>query len=189
MFQASSHGASIASGDSFSFDNVVTFLLSLVAVFAPLQKMMFALLFLVSTDFITGIWAAYHTRENLTSRRLARTVVKTFVYLTTVCVVHIANKYLLSAGDFALPLDNLILSFIALTELKSIFENLHKVQKQPFLQFLIDKIASDSSQIAERLEHSTSVVTDDEPDSPKSVGLKKKSNQKERPRGTSKRPK
>ncbi len=189
MFQASHHGASVGSGDSFSLDNVVTLLCSLVAVFAPLQKMMFALLFLVCTDFVTGIWAVYHTKQQLSSRRLARTIVKTFVYLTTVCVVHVANKFLLSAGDFSLPLDSLIVSFIALTELKSIFENLHKVQKQPFLQFLIDRIASDSSEVAERLDSAASVLKAPEVDEVETATVKKAVKKKEKRRGTSNRPK
>lgn len=170
-------------------DNVVTLALSLLAVFAPLQKMMFALLFLVSADFVTGIWAAYHAKQQLTSRRLARTIVKTFVYLTTVCVVHIANKYLLSAGDFSLPLDSLIISFIALTELKSIFENLHKVQKQPFLQFLIDRIASDSSQVAEQLDNAASVVKGSKVDEAETASVRKAVKKKEKQRGTSHRQK
>lgn len=187
MFQASHHNASVTTGESFSLDNVVTLGMSLLAVFAPLQKMMFALLFLVTADFLTGIWAAYQTRTPVTSRRLARTIVKTFVYLTTVCVVHIANKFLLSAGDFALPLDSLIISFIALTELKSIFENLHKVQKQPFLQFLIDRIASDSSQVADRLDAATSVVRTKEGEGSAPVVAKKTGKKKEKKRGPSNR--
>jgi phage-related holin len=189
MFQAPPHSTSVTTGDSFSLDSIVTFALSLLAVFAPLQKMMVALLFLVSADFLTGIWAAYHTKSPISSRRLARTIVKTFVYLTTVCVVHVANKFLLSAGDFSLPLDSLIISFIALTELKSIFENLHKVQKQPFLQFLIDRIASDSSQVADRLDAATSVVRTIDTEESKPTENKKAGKKKEKKRGPSNRQK
>ena len=133
-------------------DHVPAFLLSVLAVFAPLKVIMCALMFLVATDLFTGLLATHLTKAKFTSRKLARTVVKTFVYLTTIIVVHVANKYLLSAGDFVLPLDSLIVSFISLTELKSILENLQKIQKQPFLQFIIDKIASDSSKIEAKLE-------------------------------------
>lgn len=150
-----------------------TLALSIVAVFAPLKSVMLALLFLVGTDLVTGVWAAIVTNQTLTSRRLARTVVKTFVYLTTICVVHVANKYLLSAGEFSLPLDTLIVSFIALTELKSILENLQKIQKQPLLQFIIDRIASDSSRAITQLEQESS----------------KAEKSKERKGGTSKRQK
>ena len=138
-------------GSSVS-DSLGTLLLAAIAVFAPLKSVMLALLFLVGSDLVTGLWAAIATKAELTSRRLARTVVKTFVYLTTICVVHVANKYLLSAGEFSLPLDTLIVSFIALTELKSILENLQKIQKQPLLQFLIDRIASDSSKAVQQLQ-------------------------------------
>lgn len=136
-------------------DHIITLVLSAFAVFAPLKSAMCALLFLVSVDVITGLWAAIKTKTPITSRRFSRTIVKTFVYLTTICVVHVANKFLLSAGEFTLPLDTLIVSFIALTELKSVLENLQKIQKQPFLQFLIDRLASDSSQTLGQLSPTT----------------------------------
>lgn len=151
MLQATT-SALLNSKASTLADTLTTLALSVVAVFAPLKTVMLALLFLVGSDVVTGIWAAVVTNQPLTSRRLARTVVKTFVYLTTICVVHVANKFLLSAGDFSLPLDTLIVSFIALTELKSILENLQKIQKQPLLQFLIDRLASDSSRAIQQIE-------------------------------------
>lgn len=141
----------LKSKSQIMLDHFSTLGLAILAIFAPLQSVMLALLFLVVSDFITGIWASIVTSTPLTSRKLARTIVKTLVYLTTICVVHVANKYLLSAGDFALPLDTLIVSFIALTEVKSIFENLHKIEKQPFLQFIIDRLASEKSEISEQL--------------------------------------
>lgn len=164
----------IVSGKALSLPETWnTLLLSIIAVFAPLKSVMFALLFLISSDLVTGLWAAIATKQVLTSRRLARTVVKTFVYLTTICVVHVANKYLLSAGEFSLPLDTLIVSFIALTELKSILENLQKIQRQPLLQFLIDRLASDSSRAINQLDKESS----------------KAQKSKERKGGTSKRQK
>jgi phage-related holin len=128
-------------------EHLQTLVVAILAVFAPLKTIMLALLFLIVSDLATGLWASIVTHAPLTSRRLARTVVKTLVYLTTICVVHIANRYLLSAGSFALPLDTLIVSFIALTEVKSILENLQKIQNQPFLQYIIDRLASDKSEI------------------------------------------
>lgn len=123
---------------------------------------------------------------------MARTIVKTLVYLTTICVVHIANKYLLSAGDFALPLDTLIVAFIALTEVKSILENLHKIQKQPLLQFLIDRLASDSSLALEQIkskEGQQEPKPEPEPEEEPCVEPKKKRKKKEKKGGTSKRQK
>lgn len=154
----SDSAADVAQRWSHLSDHAINLILSIVAVFAPLKTVMLALLFLVSTDLVTGLYAAVVTKATFTSRRLARTIVKTFVYLTTICVVHVANKYLLSAGDFTLPLDTLIVSFIALTELKSILENLQKIQKQPLLQFIIDRIASDSSQALDRIQPNKKVT-------------------------------
>lgn len=165
--------ASITSKLANASQQFSSILLSALAVFAPLQSVLYALLFLVCTDFVTGMYASLVTKTPITSRRLARTIVKTFVYLITICVVFITNKYLLSAGDFTLPLDTLIVAFISLTELKSILENLQKIQKQPILQFVIDRIASDSSRVVEQLER------------PEPKAVKKK----EKKRGTSNRQK
>lgn len=132
--------------------HVVTLIMASLAVFTPLKSMLLALLFLVVIDTITGLAAAVVTKRPLTSRKLSRTIAKTLVYMTTVCVVFVANKYLLSSGEFSLPLDTLIASFIGLTELKSILENLHKIQKQPLLQFLIDKLAADTSSVVDQID-------------------------------------
>lgn len=135
--------------------HIITFIMASFAVFTPLKSMILALLFLVIVDTITGIAAAIITKKPLTSRKLSRTIAKTLVYITTVCVVFVANKFLLSSGDFSLPLDTLIASFIGLTELKSILENLHKIQKQPLLQYLIDKLASDTSSVINQIDPDT----------------------------------
>lgn len=138
-------------GTSALKDSLLTLLLSALAVFAPVKEMCFAILFLVAVDTLTGLWAVAVTKSQFTSRKLSRTIVKVLVYITTICVTYIANKFLLSTGTFSLPLETLIGSFIALTEVKSILENLQKIQKQPLLQFVIDKISSDTTDITNQL--------------------------------------
>lgn len=174
-------------------DHLSTLALAAVAVFAPLQSTLVALLFLVIMDTITGLWAAFVTNTPISSRKLSRTIVKTLVYLLTVCIVHVANKYLLAAGPFLVPLDSLITSFIALTELKSILENLQKIQRQPLLQFIIDRVASDASsalkQLSEKEEESTAKqVHNPEVELPPSPAKKKPKKEKKK-NGSSSRPK
>ncbi len=98
----------------------------LLAFLSPLQPILYSVLFLILVDAITGIIAARHQKETITSSKLSRTISKIMVYLVTIIVVDITNKYLLFGPD-AIPLEGLVTGYIALTELKSIIENLDKM--------------------------------------------------------------
>lgn len=115
----------------------------LVGFFAPLQEMLFSLLFLVLVDLITGVIAAYKKKQKITSSKLSRTIAKILVYLTTVTVVHVANDFILFGADF-IPLETFVVGFIAITEVKSIFENLNRISKHKFLTDLIRKLSNDA---------------------------------------------
>jgi phage-related holin len=141
---------------TFWFDQLSKMILAILAVFAPVAQMINSLAFLVMVDAVTGVVAAHKQKEKITARKLSRTVIKFLVYVTTICVVHVANQYMLTVGNFVLPLESLVISFIALTELKSIFENMQRIQKQPILAALIDKISSSKSGIASTLDEGTS---------------------------------
>lgn len=166
-------------------NHLSTLALAALAVFAPLQSTLVALLFLVIMDTITGLWAAIVTKTPISSRKLSRTIVKTLIYLLTVCIVHVANTYLLLAGPFLVPLDSLITSFIALTELKSILENFQKIQRQPLLQFIIDRLSADASnalkQIAENDKNEPEKAVDNpEAEVPPSPDKKKPKKEKKK---------
>jgi len=114
----------------------------LLGIFAPLHQILISLLFLVLLDFITGILAAIKKKQKITSSRLSRTISKLLVYCTTVGAVHITNSMLLFGENF-LPLESFVVGFIAVTELKSIFENLNRISRQPFLSDLIGKLSNE----------------------------------------------
>ena len=86
-------------------------------------KALGAVLILVMFDFITGISAAKLSGEEIKSAKVLRSAVKTFVYLLLISGSHmfeIATQYILFADD-------MILAFLAVTELISLIENAGKM--------------------------------------------------------------
>lgn len=122
-----------------------------LAFVAPIQNMLLSMLFLIVVDFITGLWAAIKEHKPITSSKLSRSVSKTLVYFTTVVVVHVTHKYMLDGVEF-LPIDSFAIGFIALTELKSIFENLNRISKQKLLSAIIYKLSNEGRKTGEDLD-------------------------------------
>ena len=102
---------------------------------APVRQAILAVYFLIALDLITGVWAAIKRKEPVTSSGLSRTIGKILIYSTTIIVAFIVHQYLLVG--FELPIEALVSGFIAITETKSIFENLDKISKNKVLKDLI----------------------------------------------------
>lgn len=122
--------------ENFSFSGLFKSLLLLVAAFlAPIATVIFAVLFLIFVDLITGILASLKEKQQITSSAMSRTIAKTFVYCTTIIVTYVVHKYLLVGFDF--PVESIVSGFIALTEMKSILENMDRISNQSVLKDLI----------------------------------------------------
>lgn len=86
-------------------------------------KALGAVLVLVMFDFVTGISAAKISGEEIKSAKVLRSAVKTFIYLLLISGAHmfeLASQYILFADD-------MILAFLAVTELISLIENAGKM--------------------------------------------------------------
>lgn len=122
--------------DGFSLSGLLkSGLLLLAAFLAPIATVIFAVIFLIFVDFITGILASIKEKQNITSSAMSRTIAKTFVYCTTIIVTYVVHKYLLVGFDF--PVESIVSGFIALTEMKSILENLNRISNHSVLKDLI----------------------------------------------------
>lgn len=113
--------------------------LLVLAFFSPLKGVILTLILLICLDLITGLIAALKNKTKVTSAKLSRTVTKTLVYLFTIMLVQICAEYVILIDN--IPITNMVASFIILTELQSVLENLNKLSKQSFLTVLIDKIS------------------------------------------------
>lgn len=122
--------------DNFSLMGLVKSCMLLVAAFlAPIATVIFAVLFLIFVDMVTGILASFKEKQRITSSAMSRTIAKTFVYCTTIIVTYVVHKYLLVGFDF--PVESIVSGFIALTEMKSILENMDRISNHSVLKDLI----------------------------------------------------
>jgi phage-related holin len=122
--------------DSFSFSGILKSIILLIGAFlAPIATVIFAVLFLIFVDLVTGILASIKEKATITSSAMSRTIAKVFVYCTTIIVTYVVHKYLLVGFDF--PVESIVSGFIALTEMKSILENMNRISNHSFLKDLI----------------------------------------------------
>jgi toxin secretion/phage lysis holin len=101
-------------------------------VFVPLYGMLFgfetknilqALLILVIIDFITGILSAYAAKEQIKSKNAVRSAFKISVYGLLIAAGHLTEQ-VTPGGTY---IEEAVTTFLALTELISIIENIGKM--------------------------------------------------------------
>lgn len=117
-------------------------LLSVVAVFAPIQSVLFAAFAMIMVDLATGVLAARKRGEKLTSAGLQRTLVKLFVYEGALLLGYVSQHYLMLD---AVNVVSIIGSYISLTELVSCYENIDAVAGGSLLKQISDKLKSKNS--------------------------------------------
>jgi hypothetical protein len=120
-------------------DYLKSILIASLAVFAPIKAVIIVTGVLVISDLITGIWAAKKRKEKITSAGLRRTVTKTTVYLSAVCLGFLVEKYMI---DSVLPISKLISGIIGVVELKSLMENLNTIYGSDLFKSIIEKLGS-----------------------------------------------
>lgn len=120
-------------------DHLKVLLLSIIAVFVPIEQMAIVALVLVGADLVSGIIKAKKNGETITSAGLRRTLVKACVYEIALALGFLGQQYLTGPN---VPIENIIGTFIAITELTSIFENMNIIAGQNLLSALVSKVGS-----------------------------------------------
>lgn len=101
-----------------------------IAVIAPIENTLIALLFFVIADLITGVWKASKT-EKITSRKLGSSIGKVALYFIAILTAQVCDLY------FNLPkIENIVAALIVVTEVLSILENISVITGIP----LLDKV-------------------------------------------------
>ena len=103
-------------------DYIKYLLISVLGILAPIKGILIGVGVLVFFDMITAIYAAKKTGDDITSRKLSKTIGKLVLYNIAVLTGFIFEKLL---GDF-IPVIKIISSVLIMTELFSIFENFYK---------------------------------------------------------------
>lgn len=117
-------------------------IVSLVILFTPTGPLLATTLALVIADLITGLLAARKQNNPVTSLGLKRTVLKLFVYETTILLASLTQTYLTGP---AIPCLNIASSLIGLTELKSCVENLNIVSGSSMLGSVLSALQTATS--------------------------------------------
>lgn len=116
-------------------------LATLLAVFAPIKAVIVITGVLIMADTLSGILAARKRGESISSAGLRRTITKSLVYLSAVCLGFLVEHYMIA--DF-MPISKIISGAIALVELKSILENLDTINGKSIFKDMIQKLGSDN---------------------------------------------
>lgn len=114
----------------------------LASIFSPAQSVLLAALSLIMVDLITGVWASVKRGEKITSAGFQRTLVKLMVYEVAIALGFIAQHYLM--GD-AIPVMNMVGSYVGLTEMTSIYENLNTISGTELLKTVLEALRSKNS--------------------------------------------
>ena len=104
---------------------------------APTHDSMIAVIVLVFADFIGGVWAAKKRGEKITSWGIRRTITtKILPYQFAILCSHLVETQFLGG----IPLMKATAGFIAVAELKSVFENLSQITGLDFWLALKEKL-------------------------------------------------
>lgn len=100
------------------------------AIVAPITPVMATVIFLIVVDFITGIWASLTTKpeglkwfEVIKSRKIYSTLSKFLIYNLVVMSSYFIELHIVPE----VPWLKVVAGFIAITEMKSVFENFHRI--------------------------------------------------------------
>lgn len=116
-------------------------LISICAVFVPIEQMLIAVGALVAADLVFGLIAAYKQKIPITSSGIRRTITKSFVYLSSVMLGYIAEHYLI--GDL-IAVSKLIAGTIGVVEMKSILESADIINGGSLFKAIVSKLGSEN---------------------------------------------
>jgi phage-related holin len=102
----------------------------------PIRPALIAISLLVFADMLTGIWASLKEGKSVTSSGLRRTVTKTLTYQAAIIFAFIMQTYLLEG----MPIVNVVTGLIGVTEGKSFFENIKRINGIDFWAMIVSKV-------------------------------------------------
>lgn len=117
---------------------IVAFAAWAMSFIMPVLPFLIFTIVLIFADLYTGTQAAKHRGEVIHSRGLRRSVVKINLYLTAILL----SKAFDNVFSFGLDLTYVVSALIAVTELKSNFENIGEVTGIDFWERIADKLPS-----------------------------------------------
>lgn len=101
---------------------------TLVAIFAPIVSLMLLVGLAIALDTFSGLWKAYKTDEEITSRKMNGAIIKMVLYQSAIILFYLVDLYILKGAFSVLSgqpilLTKLIACWLVVTEIKSLNEN------------------------------------------------------------------
>ncbi|MBS1618072.1 MAG: phage holin family protein [Bacteroidetes bacterium] len=124
-------------------------ILALIAFFAPIQALILSVVALIILDTITGVYKAWKLGEKITSFRFGNIISKVLLYNIAVISGFIVQK-LFNIDAFHLA--QIVAVAVALTELKSIAENVNAVTGIDVWQFVLGYLKRNKDDMSEVLK-------------------------------------
>lgn len=118
---------------------IIKGLVVIMAILAPIKPMIIACIFLIITDMITGIFAAFKRKERISSAEMRRSVTKLVVYQIAIIAAFVLERYMLGG---LLPVSKIVTGVIGMVEFKSILENVSTIAGEDILSMVINKLGS-----------------------------------------------
>ena len=115
----------------------ISYLLTFIVSFlTPIAPAMMTVGLLVFADTFTGIWAAKHKKQKITSHKLKRTISKVLLYNVSVITGFMIESYMI---DF-IPFVKIVLGAIATVEFYSLIENVSVVTGNNIAKYIMEKM-------------------------------------------------
>lgn len=119
------------------YEHVILVVSALWTLLLPVHGLIGALGTLVFADLITGMWKALKRKKKITSRGWRATIGKLTIYMVALCAGFAIDKIL----DNQTPLVARAVALgIALTEIKSIFENFYAITGIDLIKTVMSRI-------------------------------------------------
>lgn len=114
----------------------------LLAFLAPAQDALFAILVFIVVDLVVGIWASMKRGEKFISWKLRHTITRKIApyFVAVLVAMHFEHHFLAGTWLEGIPLMKSISTFVALSELKSIFERLGEITGLDFWAFFKERL-------------------------------------------------
>jgi len=110
---------------------------SIFGVLSPVGPIVYTLTFVIMCDFIFGVYRAYKCKEEITSRKMAQTLPKLFLYNLIIICLFLVDKYVVETG---IGLEKVACSLMIMIELKSCDESFKTIFGYSLWNRLVDSI-------------------------------------------------
>lgn len=109
----------------------------ILAFLAPAQDALMAVVAFVAIDLVVGIWASMKRGEPFISWKLRFSITRKIApyFVAILCAMYFEEHFLIGTWLEGIPLMKSISTFVALSELKSIFERLGEITGLDFWAF------------------------------------------------------